>query len=141
MAAIGNQIDAAFVFARSDLVNVCDPEKTQTMKKPMTRSRAAKKKALAITRAKPNKRSALSTRTKPPTPFDRFTRARARQRRRTDRLCGRRASQIRLVARSPFLSIMRRQESFLVGPQERTLPNSGGLCRICSDFRWQFLTR
>jgi len=44
MAAIGNQIDAAFVFARSDLVNVCDPEKTQTMKKPMTRSRAAKKK-------------------------------------------------------------------------------------------------
>ena len=54
MAAIGNQIDAAFVFARSELVNVCDPEKTQTMKKPMTRSRAAKKKALAITRAKPN---------------------------------------------------------------------------------------
>jgi len=76
MAAIGNQIDAAFVFARSDLVNVCDPEKTQTMKKPMTRSRAAKKKALAITRAKPNKRSAVSTRTKPPTPFDRCTRAR-----------------------------------------------------------------
>jgi len=62
MATIGNQIDAAFVFARSDLVNVCDPEKTQTMKKPMTRSRAAKKKALAITRAKPNKRSAVSTR-------------------------------------------------------------------------------
>src|SRR5207237_2788975 len=78
--------DAAFVFARSDLVNVCDPEKTQTMKKPMTRSRAAKKKALAITRAKSNKRSAVSTRTKPPTPFDRCTRARARQRRHTDRL-------------------------------------------------------
>jgi hypothetical protein len=77
MAAIGNQIDAAFVFARSESVNVCDPEKTQTMKKPMTRSRAAKKKALAITCAKPNKRSALSTRTKPPTPFDRCTCARA----------------------------------------------------------------
>ena len=43
----------------------CDPEKTQTLKKLMTPSRAAKKKTRAITRAKPNKQSAVSTRTKP----------------------------------------------------------------------------